>query len=368
MKRITAVFIFLLSLWLLGAVPPAAAAGEDGDPAQFAAAADQMEFILPLRTAAAGVNPRFLSEQRQLLLPLAGLDLARPAAFSRRLDDDWIAGYGLKKVDGGFAWYFTKRETGLPLKKLLAVRVADRRLVITILKPYRPLPTAAGEAVLPAAGGAKPAAGLAANAGKLAKINAILAGVKEKETAAPPRAPGGDRSLLAAGIKVFAILLALVAIILLAYGPVKKLVRGTVGPVDGSLVRVLRTVPIGVKQQVMFLEVAGEVLVVGICGEQMSLLTRIVDPEKVATLRALPAAAPGKKTFAGVLRAALGRPVKRGGDPDAGDPAAGGRDAGGMTATAARAVAGGADSPDGLDSYRQVLAQIRQRLDGMTQL
>ena len=83
MKRITAVFIFLLSLWLLGAVPPAAAAGEDGDPAQFAAAADQMEFILPLRTAAAGVNPRFLSEQRQLLLPLAGLDLARPAAFSR---------------------------------------------------------------------------------------------------------------------------------------------------------------------------------------------------------------------------------------------------------------------------------------------
>ncbi len=366
--KLTVVALGLLGLFLVVS-RPAVAASPAAEPVRFTAAADQMEFTLPLRTSAPGIIPRFVVQKGEVVLPLVGIDLSRAGAFSRQLDDDWISGYGLKSGTEGLCWYFTLRKAGLPLQSLLAVRSEGRRLVLTVFKPYRPLAAAGRESGLPTAGKKGTVSGdkLAANAGKLAKINAILAGVKEKP-AAPTAAGGSDRSLLTAGIKVFAILLALIALILLAYGPAKQLLQKTAGPGENSLVRVLQTVPIGVKQQVMFLEIADEVLVVGICGEQMSLLTRIADPEQAAALKTLRPEAKGGRSFARFFRTASSGGAAAKVEADSGRVGDDGSRGWQSVAATPPAAAGSAAADDGLDAYRRVLVQIRQRLDGMTQL
>jgi hypothetical protein len=122
---------------------------------------------------------------------------------------------------------------------------------------------------------------------------------------------------------------------------------------DNSLVRILQTIPIGMKRQIMFLDVADEVLVVGLSGDQMTMLTRISDPEKLESLRLLRHSGSAKKSFLSSLRSFSGgdRLVSR--DADSEPPAGPGN----MPAAA-----------DQGDPYGEVVAQIKQRLQGLNRL
>jgi flagellar protein FliO/FliZ len=81
--------------------------------------------------------------------------------------------------------------------------------------------------------------------------------------------------------------LAVVLGLMVAAAYVLKRVFQRVGTVqsDGGLVRVLSTHYLGPKNSVMVMEVLGNIMVIGISNNQMSLLATISDPEAVEKLR-----------------------------------------------------------------------------------
>lgn len=315
----------------------------------FTSGPQQMIFTIPIRQPVPEIQPHFIESANQVILSLPDIEPDFPALVYQRFDDEWVSGYGLKHRNNKFYWQFEKRQESILLKKYLAVQTAGRRIIISIMKPYRAVSLSATPEIYPDQS-KRETEKLTDNSAKMERINSLLAGKESPgnvEKIAVPESAG----LLYPGIRIFASLAALIALILISYRPVKKMLQKTGNAPDGSLVRILQTIPIGMKRQIMFLDVADEVLVVGLSGDQMTMLTRITEPEKLESLRLLHSPESGKKSFISSLRSfsSSSKLMSR--------------------ETADELQAGqentGKSQPD---PYGEVVAQIKQRLQGLNRL
>ncbi len=90
--------------------------------------------------------------------------------------------------------------------------------------------------------------------------------------------------MLTSGLKMTAALvLVLGTVLLVAWIARRYLGRRT--SVGGRGLRILASQYVGVKKNIMLLEVPGSVLVLGITGERINLLDKIEDPETLSRLR-----------------------------------------------------------------------------------
>jgi len=314
----------------------------------FTAGPQKMIFTIPTRQKVAEIHTHFIESADHVVLSLPDIEPDFPALVYQSFDDEWVSGYGLKHRDNKFYWQFEKRQESIPLRKYLAVQTAGRRIIISIMKPYRPVSLNPTPKIHP--GQLLPEVEKQTDSSaKMGRINALLEGkdsLGKIEKIAEPKSAG----LFYPGIRIFASLAALIALILISYRPVKKILQKAGHVPNGNLVRVIQTVPIGMKRQIMFLDVVDEVLVVGLSGDQMTMLTRITEPEKLESLRLLQCQESGKKSFISSLRSfSNSKLISR---ETAGEPKAGQENMG-MTQQ---------------DPYGEVVAQIKQRLQGLNRL
>ena len=86
---------------------------------------------------------------------------------------------------------------------------------------------------------------------------------------------------------IAALALTLGVIIMTAYGFKKAMNKRTGGITDGELIKVLATKYLGPKNSIMLIEVLGNILLIGIAGGNISLLTEIKDNELLAQISAV---------------------------------------------------------------------------------
>ncbi len=114
---------------------------------------------------------------------------------------------------------------------------------------------------------------------KLANEKGSIPGYEDPVAPEPP-------SMTAAAVKMVAALSLVLGFILLVTWLVKKYQKKFGGGFGGGgLVTILGTGAIGVKKQITIVDVAGEILVLGVAGENISMLSRINDQETAARLR-----------------------------------------------------------------------------------
>ncbi len=90
--------------------------------------------------------------------------------------------------------------------------------------------------------------------------------------------------MLTSGLKMTAALvLVLGTVLLVAWVARRYLGRRT--SVGGSGLRIVASQYVGVKKNIMLLEVPGSVLVLGVTGDRINLLDKIEDPEALSRLR-----------------------------------------------------------------------------------
>jgi flagellar biosynthetic protein FliO len=65
----------------------------------------------------------------------------------------------------------------------------------------------------------------------------------------------------------------------------RRYLRGAGGPAPDRLVRVVASQAIGIKKSITLVEVANCVLVLGVSGDRIQMLTRIDDPEALERIR-----------------------------------------------------------------------------------
>lgn len=71
---------------------------------------------------------------------------------------------------------------------------------------------------------------------------------------------------------------------------IRKILHSTSPAMDrGTLIRVLASRYLGPKNSILVVDIAGQMIVVGLSGQQMNVLATITDPEALAKLRSLPA-------------------------------------------------------------------------------
>jgi len=340
--------VCLTVLVLCCLLPPRLEAVVQTEDLIFTAGPQQMIFTIPTRQPVPEIHPYFIESADHVVLSLPDIEPDFPALVYQSFDDEWVSGYGLKHRDNKFYWQFEKRQESIPLKKYLSVQTAGRRIIVSIMKPYRAVSLNSTPETHPDQSITE-AEKLTDSSAKMARINALLAGedsLKKIEKVAAPKSAG----LLYPGMRIFASLAALIALILISYRPVKKILQKAGKVQDDSLVRIIQTVPIGMKRQIMFLDVADEVLVVGLSGDQMTMLTRITEPERLESLRLLHSPESGKKSFISSLRSFSSSKLNS--RETAAEPQAGQENTG-MAQQ---------------DPYGEVVAQIKQRLQGLNRL
>jgi flagellar protein FliO/FliZ len=74
---------------------------------------------------------------------------------------------------------------------------------------------------------------------------------------------------------------------------VRRFVQSRPGRTSGQLIRVLASSTVGLKKNIALVEVPGQVLVLGMSGDRISLLTKIEDQESIRQIRGDLAARPG---------------------------------------------------------------------------
>ncbi|MCK4378640.1 MAG: hypothetical protein KAW01_04820, partial [Deltaproteobacteria bacterium] len=258
--------VCLTVLVLCCLLPPRLEAAVQTEDLIFTAGPQQMIFTIPTRQPVPEIHTHFIESADHVVLSLPDIEPDFPALVYQSFDDEWVSGYGLKYRDNKFYWQFEKRQESIQLKKYLSVQTAGRRIIVSIMKPYRAVSLNATPEIYPDQSITE-AEKLTDSSAKMARINALLAGkdsLKKIEKIAAPESAG----LLYPGMRIFASLAALIALILISYRPVKKMLQKAGKVPDDSLVRIIQTVPIGMKRQIMFLDVADEVLVVGLSGDQ----------------------------------------------------------------------------------------------------
>ena len=69
--------------------------------------------------------------------------------------------------------------------------------------------------------------------------------------------------------------------LLLTLWLVRRFVQSRSGRFNGQLIRVLASSTVGLKKNIALVEVPGQVLVLGMTGDRINLLTKIEDPESI---------------------------------------------------------------------------------------
>ena len=96
----------------------------------------------------------------------------------------------------------------------------------------------------------------------------------------------GTFDFLASLVKMISALAVVLGVMLAGLWAVRKLMKKTgTGVDDGQKIRVLSTRYLGPKSSIMLLDVLGSVIVVGVTGTQISMLTTITDEESLERLR-----------------------------------------------------------------------------------
>ena len=96
----------------------------------------------------------------------------------------------------------------------------------------------------------------------------------------------GTFDFLASLVKMISALAVVLGVMLAGLWAVRKLMKKTgAGVDDEQKIRVLSTRYLGPKSSIMLLDVLGSVIVVGVTGSQISMLTTITDEESLERLR-----------------------------------------------------------------------------------
>lgn len=102
-----------------------------------------------------------------------------------------------------------------------------------------------------------------------------------------------EGSLLLSFIKMISALAVVLGLMIGAAWCLKKIgARTGMGIPDGQMIRVVSSSYIGPKNSIVIVEVLGELLVVGISGTQMTLLTSISDADRIERMREMKSAMP----------------------------------------------------------------------------
>ena len=160
------------------------------------------------------------------------------------------------------------------------------------------------------------------------------------------------------GLRSLVVLIFLVLVIGAISLFLKRYRRGRRGFSGSSLVKVLGVETVTSKHQVMLLELLDEVMVVGISGERMTVLTTIKEPGKVEELRLLKDNSSSGQRFGGYLKSFLERDEKADQEPPELE-----LDEGVAVASYQRsAIIASEKSEEPPENYQEVVSQIKNRL------
>ena len=296
-------FFLLLGLLFIGSLcSSSAGAAELG----FKAVDKRMIFTIPYETVPE-INALFFDQGERvvLVLPAQGL---KAVIQEQLLNDDWVTAFGVEKHGQELQWYLKKRDPALKVKSFLALERKNSILQVVLLKEYRSW-TAPDHPDQPAT--LTPAAQLETQtSGKMARVLKVYdrAGGADGEFASEvDETFESSPSLLMSGLRILIVLIFLVLVIVALSLFLKRYRRGRRGFGGSGLVKVLGVEAVTGKHQVMLLELLDEVMVVGISGERMTVLTTINDPGKVEELRLLKEGSQSGRRFGGYLKGFLDR-------------------------------------------------------------
>lgn len=103
---------------------------------------------------------------------------------------------------------------------------------------------------------------------------------------------------IASLLKMVSALAVVLGIMLAVLWAVRKLMKKTGTDVDdGHAIRILSTRYLGPKSSIMLVDVLGSVIVVGVTGSQISMLTTITDEESLESLKSSRAGDGGPQAF-----------------------------------------------------------------------
>ena len=345
-------FLFLGLLFIDGFCSSSAGATELG----FKAADKRMLFTIPYETAPE-VNALFFDrgERVELILPSSGLKVG---VQEQPLDDDWVTAFGVEREGRELRWYLKKRDPALRVKSFLALERKNSALQVVLLKEYRPWtapirpdqPVALTEVLVETQ-----------TSGKMARIQQLLersSGADDEVVSEVDGTSESPPSLLMSGLRSLIVLVFLVLVIVALFLLLKRYRRGRSGFGGSGLVKVLGVEAVSGKHQVMLLELLDEVMVVGISGEQMTVLTTINDPGKVEELRLLKDGSGSGRRFGGYLKGLLEREP----ETERKTPASTSED-GAESATYQRPATDPPEKSEELpENYQEVVSQIKDRL------
>ena len=199
------------------------------------------------------------------------------------------------------------------------------------------------------------------NSGKMARIKQLLEGAggaddevaneDDKTFESPP-------SLLMSGLRSLVVLVFLALVIWALSLFLKRYRRGRRGFGGSGLVKGLGVETVTAKHQVMLLELLDEVMVLGISGEQMTVLTTINDPAKVEELRLLKDSSPSGRRFGGYLKSFLEKDEKTDQELPVSDS-----EESAAVVSYQRPVSAAPEKSEVLpENYQEVVSQIKDRL------
>ncbi len=301
-RSLVLLFLLLSGVFSGVLVSKSAGAAELG----FKAVERRMLFTIPYETVPE-VNALFLDrgDRVVLLLPAQGL---KADVQKQLIDDDWVTAYGLEREGNELRWYLEKRDPLLKVKSFLALERKNSALQVVLLKEYRSwsVPVRSGKtAVL-----APAKLNETKISGKMDRVRKLLESSGEGDVVPVSEVEDVQQSppsLLMSGLRSLAALIFLALIIVALALWLKRYRRSRGGFAGSGLVKVLGVETVSGKHQVMLLELLDEVMVVGISGEQMTVLTTINEPSKVEELRLLKGGSRSGRRFGGYLKGFLER-------------------------------------------------------------
>jgi len=94
-----------------------------------------------------------------------------------------------------------------------------------------------------------------------------------------------DTDVVSSGLKMLSALVVVLGGLLVLFYFMKRIFSNNVMKSGGNLIKVLGSTYVGLKKHISLVEVPGCVLVVGISGDRLSLLTRIEDPNLIDQIK-----------------------------------------------------------------------------------
>jgi flagellar biogenesis protein FliO len=91
--------------------------------------------------------------------------------------------------------------------------------------------------------------------------------------------------LIPSALKMIAALAAVLGGLFVLVHLARRYLQRSIGPAKSRLVRVVAAQPIGLKKTVTLVEVPGCVLVLGVSGDRIQMLTRLDDPQVLERVR-----------------------------------------------------------------------------------